>query len=495
MIAAARGLGIRAARWASCCWACSARLDLPALVLIVLLPPGAARKVGRLGAMGTFRSYLAMMEMLGAWRLDLSSLDALKDDGALIIAPNHPCLLDAVLIVSRLPNAMCVMKRALLGNILLGPGARLAHYVRNDSLRPLMNSAAEELRQGAQLLLFPEGTRSVGDPSGRSPTRWGGIAPCERSTGRLHEADSPFGGPVAARAAPLPSPTGCGWTALRSAQDVRAFTAEPSYFTRELAAQALSMPVAEPRPVRMPIASVVERSCTHLVLIPSYNPGAPVYERCAARASGTVGGDHSTDAAARPEKLGGRTRLRVVVLPRNGAGARPCCTARARGRRGLHARAHHGLRQPASRTEHSRVHGALEGGAHAVVLGVPVFDCCRRCAQGRRVSTGGRTSDDRHRHRDSLYGFRVYPTPTDRRDAPPAMDAPVRLTRSACGLCASAAGTCAGEVPEARGGGGLTSAVHNLLLTWMHLRLVVEFILRLPRCCGQVHALAACASA
>ena len=129
------------------------------------------RKVGRSVAMWGFRIYLSAMEALGAWRLDLTALDELRDAGPLIIAPNHPCLLDAVLVVSRLPNALCVMKGALVANFLLGPAARLARYVGNDSLRRLITQGTEELRAGGQLLLFPEGTRTAGGRWARSPTR------------------------------------------------------------------------------------------------------------------------------------------------------------------------------------------------------------------------------------------------------------------------------------------------------------------------------------
>ena len=139
---------------------------LVSLVLYPFLPARAGRKVGRAGAMWAVRGFLATMQGLGAWRLDLSELDALRDAGPMIVAPNHPCLLDAVLIVSRLPNALCVMKGALVGNFLLGPAARLARYVRNDSLLKLVTRAGEELRCGGQLVLFPEGTRSVAEPIG-----------------------------------------------------------------------------------------------------------------------------------------------------------------------------------------------------------------------------------------------------------------------------------------------------------------------------------------
>jgi 1-acyl-sn-glycerol-3-phosphate acyltransferase len=220
------------------------------LVLLPLLPAGTGRRVGRRGAMWGFRAYLATMEALGAWRLDLGALDGLRDAGPLIVAPNHPCLLDAVLMVSRLPDAVCVMKGALLGNFLLGPAARLARYVRNDSLLRLMARAGDELRLGGQLLLFPEGTRSVGHP----------IGPFTDAVGALSRRS---GVPVQTVFIEAPSPfLGKGWRLssrpelpltyrvtlgrrFEPPQDVRAFTAElDRYFRRELAARSIAVAAA-----------------------------------------------------------------------------------------------------------------------------------------------------------------------------------------------------------------------------------------------------------
>ncbi len=133
-------------------------------VLGLVLPARIGRGVGRRGAMRGFRAYLAVMEAVGALRLDLSALDRLRDTAPLIVAPNHPSLIDAVLVVSRLPDAFCVMKASLLGNFLLAPAARLARYVSNDSLLALAAKAGAELRLGGHLVLFPEGTRSTREP-------------------------------------------------------------------------------------------------------------------------------------------------------------------------------------------------------------------------------------------------------------------------------------------------------------------------------------------
>ena len=132
-----------------------------AAVLYPLLPRRWGEVLGRYVIMAGFRFYLAAIAVTGTCRFDLSALDALRSQGPMIIAPNHPSLLDAVMVLSRLPDVVCVMKAALLDNIFLGAGARLARYIRNDSLVRLVGKASESLREGSQLLIFPEGTRST----------------------------------------------------------------------------------------------------------------------------------------------------------------------------------------------------------------------------------------------------------------------------------------------------------------------------------------------
>ena len=228
---------------------------LVAPLLHLVLPERIGRRVGRAAAMGWFRFYLAVMEGLGAWRLDLSALDALREEGALIIAPNHPCLLDAVLVVSRLPNAVCVMKGSLLRNFLLGPAARLARYVPNDSLPRLITNAGEELRLGGQLLLFPEGTRSTAQPIGSFTAAVGALS---RRSGVpvqtvIIEADARFLAkgwtPAMRPELPLTYRLRLG-RRFEPPRDVRAFTAElERYFTRELAAREVEVPGLGAHPV------------------------------------------------------------------------------------------------------------------------------------------------------------------------------------------------------------------------------------------------------
>ena len=134
-------------------------------LLALLLPRGVAGRLGRTVISRVYRSCWASAERFGLMELDTSALDALRDEpGGLIVAANHPSMLDALVVVARLPRGVCVMKAELLRNVFLGGGARLAQYIRNDVGRGMVRDAVASLREGNQLVLFPEGTRTVTSP-------------------------------------------------------------------------------------------------------------------------------------------------------------------------------------------------------------------------------------------------------------------------------------------------------------------------------------------
>jgi 1-acyl-sn-glycerol-3-phosphate acyltransferase len=135
-----------------------------ALPLYFLLPQRIGTAVGRRGIMTGFRLYAWSLSITRTYRLDLGAIDSLRGGPAVILAPNHPCLIDALLILTRHPNIVCVMKSALMKNVFLGSGSRLARYVRNDSSRHMIKESVAHLRDGGVLLLFPEGTRTTRAP-------------------------------------------------------------------------------------------------------------------------------------------------------------------------------------------------------------------------------------------------------------------------------------------------------------------------------------------
>lgn len=142
----------------SLCWTVTATLLYP------ILHKRYAIRLGRYAIMLTFRAYLASLSASRRCSFDLTELDTLRNEQPLILAPNHPCLLDAVMIISRLPNVACVMKSELMNNIFLGAGARLARYISNEPIRQMTLEAIEDFKTGSHLLLFPEGTRTTQQP-------------------------------------------------------------------------------------------------------------------------------------------------------------------------------------------------------------------------------------------------------------------------------------------------------------------------------------------
>lgn len=135
--------------------------------LHAILPRYSGERLGRFLLHHLFRCFVALLRIAGLVRADTAALERLAESGKpFIVAPNHIALWDAVFIIARLPHAVCVMKKSILRNPVLGGGARLAGYIANDGNTRMIRNAAGALEAGGQLLLFPEGTRT------RPETRW-----------------------------------------------------------------------------------------------------------------------------------------------------------------------------------------------------------------------------------------------------------------------------------------------------------------------------------
>jgi 1-acyl-sn-glycerol-3-phosphate acyltransferase len=131
-----------------------------ATLIYPFVPRALRSRFGQTMAMRLFRGYIAVLKASGIFKFDLTALDALRGDGAMIVAPNHPSLLDAVMIGSRLPRVICIMKTGIQDNLILGGGARMAGYIRDTPPLAMIRSAVVSLQAGNQLLMFPEGTRT-----------------------------------------------------------------------------------------------------------------------------------------------------------------------------------------------------------------------------------------------------------------------------------------------------------------------------------------------
>lgn len=220
--------------------------SLIALPAQFLLPPAWRAAFGRGGISGGFRGYVMVLRAFGLYRIDTTALDALRHERAVVLAPNHPSLIDAVVLLAYHPNMVCVMKASLGRNLFLGAGARLAQFVSNTPPRRMIGEAVAALRSGAVLLLFPEGTRTVRDPVNPFQLTVGAIAKHAQAAvvPVLIEADSAYlskGWPLfRVPVLPVTYRVRLG-RRFPPPSDVRRFTVElEEYFRRELTHSALS---------------------------------------------------------------------------------------------------------------------------------------------------------------------------------------------------------------------------------------------------------------
>jgi glycosyltransferase involved in cell wall biosynthesis len=249
--------------------------------------------------------------------------------------------------------------------------------------------------------------------------------------------------------------------------------------------------------------SGMNASTTHLVLIPSFNPGARVYDsvRAARRQWSPVWVvvDGSTDGTAAGLQAMAATDpgLRVVILPENhGKGAAVL--------HGLDLAASEGFTDALTMDSDGQHPADLipafmatsMAAPDCMVLGVPVFDACapKLRVHGRKVSNGWANLETLWMGiGDSLYGFRVYPIEPLRQtmhgqrwmrrfDFDP--EAVVRL----CWRGVRPINLPAPVKYLAADEGGVSHFNYlrdNALLTWMHTRLMLGFLLRLPLLIGR----------
>jgi 1-acyl-sn-glycerol-3-phosphate acyltransferase len=137
-----------------------------AALLRLVLPRKLGNRIGRGAARRFFVFYLANLRATGYARFDLDALAPLAKQRGIIIAANHPCLLDALVLLSRLPEGVPLMKATLERSVFWGAPAHLAGYISNRNIMDAVRAARDRIAEGAQLLIFPEGTRTDRWPLG-----------------------------------------------------------------------------------------------------------------------------------------------------------------------------------------------------------------------------------------------------------------------------------------------------------------------------------------
>ncbi len=107
-----------------------------------------------------FMIFVRWLSLAGIVPVRYEGFERWPKSRGLVVAANHPGLVDVGWLLARLPEAVCVTKPDVRQNPLYGATARCAGYLYSDRGLQLLRSAAEKIARGQTLLVFPEGTRS-----------------------------------------------------------------------------------------------------------------------------------------------------------------------------------------------------------------------------------------------------------------------------------------------------------------------------------------------
>jgi 1-acyl-sn-glycerol-3-phosphate acyltransferase len=129
--------------------------------LLLVLPGREARAPAvREAIRRLFGKWVAWLNLMGLVRVHWHGPDVSTCPRPAVYVANHPSLIDATLLLARLPNTICIFKPALRRNPCLAPAAIMAGYASGDAGIDLIHQVAAELKAGQNLLVFPEGTRT-----------------------------------------------------------------------------------------------------------------------------------------------------------------------------------------------------------------------------------------------------------------------------------------------------------------------------------------------
>lgn len=134
-------------------------LNLACAILLPLPRTANLQRKTRASIRGLFDLWTRWFHATGVLRIKWVGFPAVLPRGTVYIA-NHPTLLDATLLLARMPDAFCIFKQALMRNPCIAPAAILSGYVCGGRDVDTVREAAEKVAAGQSLLVFPEGTRT-----------------------------------------------------------------------------------------------------------------------------------------------------------------------------------------------------------------------------------------------------------------------------------------------------------------------------------------------
>ncbi|WP_084419737.1 lysophospholipid acyltransferase family protein [Henriciella litoralis] len=108
-----------------------------------------------------WRIYIEIMRGLGVLTYEFEGAEKLRACRGTVVVANHPSLIDVVFLMGFMQHTRAVVKEGVWNNFFMSGVVRACNYIPNlgDPER-LIEDCSDALRDGANLCIFPEGSRT-----------------------------------------------------------------------------------------------------------------------------------------------------------------------------------------------------------------------------------------------------------------------------------------------------------------------------------------------
>lgn len=109
----------------------------------------------------SWRFFIWLICFLRLIKVNCPEYKRLKSLRGTIVIANHPSLIDVVILVSRIPNSICVVKESLFRNLFVRKVIGKTYLSNTMNPDEFITNGSDILSKGYNIVIFPEGTRTI----------------------------------------------------------------------------------------------------------------------------------------------------------------------------------------------------------------------------------------------------------------------------------------------------------------------------------------------